>query len=66
MAEDIAHGRVGALFSLEVSRLARSSADWHRLLEVCGLADVLLADEQAVYTPRDYNDRLHAGVVGGA
>jgi len=51
MAEDVAHGRVGAIFSLEVSRLARSSADWHRLLDLCGLADVLLADEQPS-TPR--------------
>lgn len=64
MAEDVAHGRVGAIFSLEVSRLARSSADWHRLLDLCGLADVLLADEQAIYTPRDYNDRLLLGLKG--
>ncbi|PTL74904.1 recombinase family protein [Vitiosangium sp. GDMCC 1.1324] len=64
MAEDVAHGRVGAIFSLEVSRLARSSADWHRLLDLCGLADVVLVDEQAVYTPRDYNDRLLLGLKG--
>jgi DNA invertase Pin-like site-specific DNA recombinase len=64
LAEDVAHGRVGAIFSLEVSRLARSSADWHRLLELCALADVLLADEQSVYTPRDYNDRLLLGLKG--
>jgi hypothetical protein len=50
-----------ALFALEVSRLTRSSADWHRLLELCGLADVVIVDEQAVYTPRDYNDRLLLG-----
>lgn len=64
LAEDVAHGRVGAIFSLEVSRLARSSADWHRLLDLCGLADVLIVDEQAVYTPRDYNDRLLLGLKG--
>ena len=64
LAEDIAHGRVGAIFALEVSRLARSSADWHRLLELCGLADVVIADEQAVYTPRDFNDRLLLGLKG--
>jgi DNA invertase Pin-like site-specific DNA recombinase len=64
LAEEVAHGRVGALFALEVSRLARSSADWHRLLDLCGLADVLIADEQAVYTPRDYNDRLLLGLKG--
>jgi DNA invertase Pin-like site-specific DNA recombinase len=64
LAEQVAHGRVGAIFALEVSRLARSSADWHRLLDLCGLADVLIADEQAVYTPRDYNDRLLLGLKG--
>jgi len=64
LAEGIAHGRVGAVFALEVSRLARSSADWHRLLELCGLADVVIADEQAVYSPHDYNDRLLLGLKG--
>lgn len=64
LAEDVAHGRVGAIFSLEVSRLARCSADWHQLLDLCGLADVVIADEQAIYTPRDYNDRLLLGLKG--
>jgi DNA invertase Pin-like site-specific DNA recombinase len=63
LAED-AHARVGAIFGLEVARLARSSADWHRLLELCGLADVVLIDEQSVYTPRDFNDRLLLGLKG--
>lgn len=64
LAEDVAHGRVGAILSLEVSRLARSSADWHQLLDLCGLADVVIVDEQAVYSPRDYNDRLLLGLKG--
>lgn len=64
MAEEVAHGRVGIILSLEVSRLARSSADWQHLLDVCALADVLIADEQSVYTPRDYNDRLLLGLKG--
>jgi DNA invertase Pin-like site-specific DNA recombinase len=64
LAEDVAHGRIGAIFALEVSRLARCSADWHRLLDLCGLADVVIGDEQAVYTPRDYNDRLLLGLKG--
>jgi DNA invertase Pin-like site-specific DNA recombinase len=51
LAEDVAHARVGAIFGLEVARLARSSADWHRLLELCGLADVVIIDEQSVDTP---------------
>jgi DNA invertase Pin-like site-specific DNA recombinase len=64
LAEDVAHGRIGAIFALEVSRLARCSADWHRLLDLCGLADVVLIDEQAVYTPRNENDRLLLGLKG--
>jgi DNA invertase Pin-like site-specific DNA recombinase len=64
LAEDVAQGRVGAIFALEVSRLARSSADWYRLLELSALADVLLVDEQTVYTPRDDNDRLLLGLKG--
>jgi len=64
LAEDVAHGRVGGIFALEVSRLSRSSADWHRLLELCNLADVVLVDEQTVYTPRDHNDRLLLGLKG--
>ena len=64
LAEDVARGRIGAIFALEVSRLSRSSADWHQLLELCGLADVVLIDEQAVYAPNDYNDRLLLGLKG--
>src|SRR5688500_17782339 len=64
LAEDVARCRVGAIFALEPSRFARSSADWHRLLELCGLADVLIADEQGVYAPRDPNDRLLLGLKG--
>jgi DNA invertase Pin-like site-specific DNA recombinase len=62
LADDVAHGRVGAIFSIEVSRLARSSADWHQLLDLCRLADVLIVDENAVYDPRDYNDKLLLGI----
>lgn len=64
LAEDVAHGRLGAIFSLEVSRLARSSADWHRLLDLCALADVLIIDEQSIFSPRDGNDRLVLGLQG--
>jgi DNA invertase Pin-like site-specific DNA recombinase len=64
LAEEVAHGRVGAIFALEVSRLSRSSADWHRLLELCALTDVVIIDEQAVYCPNDYNDRLLLGLKG--
>ncbi len=64
LAESIAQGQVGALFALEVSRFARSSADWHRLLELASLTDVVIADEDAVYDPHDYNDRLVLGLKG--
>jgi DNA invertase Pin-like site-specific DNA recombinase len=64
VAESIAQGRVGALFALEVSRFARSSADWYRLLELASLADVVIADEDVVYDPHDYNDRLLLGLKG--
>ncbi len=64
LAHDVAHGRVGAIFALEVSRLARSSADWHRLLDLCRLADVLIVDEQTVYAPRQYDDQLLLGLKG--
>jgi DNA invertase Pin-like site-specific DNA recombinase len=64
LAEDVAHGRVGAIFALEPSRFARSSADWHRLVEICGLTNVLIADEIGVYAPRDPNDRLLLGLKG--
>ncbi len=64
LAHDVAHGRVGAIFALEVSRLARSSADWHRLLDLCRLADVLIVDEQTAYAPRQDDDQLLLGLKG--
>ena len=64
LAEEVAHGRVGAIFALEVSRLARRSADWHRLLDLCRLADVVIGDEQAVYAPHNYDDQLLLGLKG--
>jgi DNA invertase Pin-like site-specific DNA recombinase len=64
MATEMTMGRVGAVFSLDASRLARSSADWHRLLEIAALSRTLLIDEQSVYDPRDPNDRLVLGMKG--
>lgn len=64
LAAEMSMGRVGAVFSLDASRLARSSADWHRLLEVAVLTKTLLIDEGAVYDPRDPNDRLLLGMKG--
>lgn len=64
VAEEVARGRVGGLFALEVSRLARSSADWYRLLDLAGLADAVIVDEDFVYDPSDFNDRLVLGLKG--
>jgi DNA invertase Pin-like site-specific DNA recombinase len=61
---EIGAGQVGVVLALEASRLARSSVDWHRLVEICVITQTLLADESAVYDPRDPNDRLLLGVKG--
>ena len=57
-------GEVGAIFGLEVSRLARSSAETQRLLEYCGLTDTLVIDTDGIYDLRDFNDQLVLGVKG--
>ena len=57
-------GQVGAVFSLEASRLARSCSDWHRLLEICALTETLVIDEEGVYDPTQYGDRLLLGIMG--
>ena len=57
-------GEVGAIFGLEVSRLARSSAQTQRLLEYCGLTDTLVIDTDGIYDLRDFNDQLVLGVKG--
>ncbi|MEN8182810.1 MAG: recombinase family protein [Myxococcota bacterium] len=64
LAEEVGRGQVGALLALEVSRFARSSADWHHLLDLCGVADVLIIDDQGVHDPQDPNDRLLLGLKG--
>lgn len=60
----ICEGRVGAVISIEASRLARNGRDWHTLLEFCGLVGTLIADEDGVYDPRHPNDRLLLGMKG--
>jgi len=57
-------GRAGIVLGLEVSRLARNSTDWHRLLEICALTDTLILDEDGIYNPSDFNDRLLLGLKG--
>jgi DNA invertase Pin-like site-specific DNA recombinase len=60
----ICEGRVGAVLSIEASRLARNGRDWHTLLEFCGLVSTLIIDEDGVYDPRSPNDRLLLGMKG--
>jgi DNA invertase Pin-like site-specific DNA recombinase len=57
-------GEVGIVLALEVSRLARNSAEWYRLLELAALAGTLIADDTTVYDPRRFNDRLLLGLRG--
>jgi DNA invertase Pin-like site-specific DNA recombinase len=58
MADAVAYGEAGGVFAVEVSRMARSSEDWRRLLILCGLAGVAVVDEQRIYDPNDYDDKL--------
>ncbi len=59
---EVGLGKAGLVLSLDASRLARNNRDWHQLLEVCAVFDTLLADQDGVYDPRDYNDRLLLGL----
>ena len=64
LTSDVAMGQVGAIFSLEASRLARSNKDWHRLLELCAITGTLVIDEDGCYDPADFNDGLVLGLKG--
>jgi DNA invertase Pin-like site-specific DNA recombinase len=61
---EVSLGRVGLVMGLEVSRLARNNADWARLLEICAITDTLILDEEGVYNPTDFNDRLLLNMKG--
>src|SRR6266481_5609075 len=64
LVTEVSMNRAGIVMGLEVSRLARNSSDWHRLLEICALTQTLLLDEDAVYDPSHFNDRLLLGLKG--
>ena len=64
LVAEVGLGRAGIVLGLEVSRLARNSTDWHRLLEICALTDTLILDEDGVYDPAHFNDRLLLGLKG--
>ena len=61
---EVSLGQAGIVLGLEVSRLARNCMDWHRLLELCALSDALILDEDGLYDPNDFNDRLLLGLKG--
>ena len=64
LVADVGLGRAGIILALEVSRLARSNADWYQLLDLCALTDTLIADSDGIYQPGSYNDRLILGLKG--
>jgi DNA invertase Pin-like site-specific DNA recombinase len=64
LVADVSMGNVGAVFALEVSRLARSNLDWHRLLELCALTHTLVIDADGCYDAGDFNDGLILGLKG--
>src|SRR5216684_4320068 len=64
LVAEVSMGRAGIVLGLEVSRLARNNADWQRLLEICALTDTLILDEDGVYDPTSFNDRLLLGLKG--
>jgi DNA invertase Pin-like site-specific DNA recombinase len=61
LVAEVSMGRAGIVLGLEVSRLARNNADWHRLLEICAMSATLICDEDGLYDPTDFNDRLLLG-----
>ena len=64
LISEVALAHVGIVLSLEASRLARNNADWYRLLELCSLTDTLIGDNEGVFHPGVFNDRLLLGLKG--
>ena len=64
LVAEVANGHAGIVLGLEVSRLARNNADWHRLIELASLTQTLILDEDGIYDPGQFNDRLLLGLKG--
>jgi DNA invertase Pin-like site-specific DNA recombinase len=64
LVAEVGLDHVGLILGVEMSRLARSSKDWHQLLEICALFSTLIADLDGIYDPSEYNDRLLLGLKG--
>ena len=61
---EVSLNHVGIILGIELSRLARSNKDWHQLIELCAIFETMLADQDGLYNPTDYNDRLLLGLRG--
>lgn len=61
---EVSLDHVGVILGIELSRLARSNKDWHQLIELCAIFGTMLADQDGLYNPTDYNDRLLLGLRG--
>jgi DNA invertase Pin-like site-specific DNA recombinase len=64
LVAEVGLGRIGAIFAIEVSRFARNNRDWYQLLDLCGLMDTLIIDDEGIYNTRQPNDRLLLGLKG--
>jgi len=64
LVAEVSLGRAGIVLGLECSRLARNNADWHQLLEICAMTGTLICDEDGLYDPRSFNDRMLLGLKG--
>lgn len=64
LVSEVSLGHAGIVLGLEVSRLARNCTDWHRLLEICAFTNTLILDDDGIYSPVDFNDRLLLGLKG--
>jgi DNA invertase Pin-like site-specific DNA recombinase len=64
LVAEVSLGHAGIVLGLGVSRLARNCTDWHQLLEICALTDTLILDQDGIYCPTDFNDRLLLGLKG--
>src|SRR6202035_1208214 len=64
LVTEVSLGKAGIVMGLEVSRLARNNTDWHKLLEICALSGTLILDEDGLYDPCNFNDRLLLGLKG--
>ena len=64
LVAEVSMGKAGIVLGLECSRLARNNADWHQLLQICAHNDCLILDEDGLYDPTSFNDRLLLGMKG--